>query len=463
MSPAPIDVPDDLSRSFSGELLRPDAASYDDVRRVHNGLIDKRPGLIARCATTDDVVAAVKFCRELGLELSVRGGGHNVAGRAVTDGGVMIDLSAMKGIDVNARDRVVIAEGGVTWGEMDATTHAHGLAVPGGVVSSTGIAGLTLGGGLGWTQGRFGLSADNLLAAEVVTADGTVVVANDEDHADLFWALRGGGGNFGVVTRFTYRAHPLTTVLGGLVAYPADEAAQVLATYRAVTADAPDALSVQVGLLHVPGDDPLPAIGVPLCHCGDDEAAAEADVKALRRAGTVLVDDVGRIPYPVMNAATDPLFPRGALNYWKQAFVDEVSDGLIGVLVEAFAAVPSPMSALVVEPVHGAAARVPLDATAFPYRREGYAVLVCGQWRDPADNETNISWVRETFAALAPHVSDRRYVNYMGDEDSARAAYGPQYDRLVEVKRRYDPDNLFRLNQNVDPAHGGPTTGAALA
>jgi FAD/FMN-containing dehydrogenase len=302
---------------------------------------------------------------------------------------------------------------------MDATTHAHGLAVPGGVVSSTGIAGLTLGGGLGWTQGRFGLSADNLLAAEVVTADGTVVVANDEDHADLFWALRGGGGNFGVVTRFTYRAHPLTTVLGGLVAYPADEAAQVLATYRAVTADAPDALSVQVGLLHVPGDDPLPAIGVPLCHCGDDEAAAEADVKALRRAGTVLVD--------------------------------------------AFAAVPSPMSALVIEPVHGAAARVPLDATAFPYRREGYAVLVCGQWRDPADNETNISWVRETFAALAPHVSDRRYVNYMGDEDSARAAYGPQYDRLVEVKRRYDPDNLFRLNQNVDPAHGGPTTGAALA
>jgi FAD/FMN-containing dehydrogenase len=451
MRPVTIDVPDDLSRSFTGELLRPADGAYDDVRRVHNGLIDKRPGLIARCAATDDAVAVVNLCRRQGLELSVRGGGHNVAGRAVTDGGVMLDLSLMKRIDVDAGDRVVIAEGGVTWAEMDAATHPHGLVVPGGVVSSTGIAGLTLGGGLGWTQGRFGLSADNLLAVEIVMADGSVLVASEENHSDLFWALRGGGGNFGVVTRFTYRAHPLETVLGGLVAYPADEAAQVLTTYRSVTATAPDALSVQVGLLHVPGDEPTAVIGMPLCHCGDDEAAAEVDVHPLRNAGKVLLDDIGRIPYPVMNAATDPLFPRGALNYWKQAFVDEVSDGLIDVLVDAFAAVPSPMTALVIEPVHGAAARVPLEATAFPYRREGYAVLLCGQWQDPADNETNISWVRETFAALTPHVSDRRYVNYMADEDSAKAAYGPQYDRLVEVKRRYDPDNLLRLNQNIEP------------
>jgi FAD/FMN-containing dehydrogenase len=447
-----IEVPDDLSRTFAGELLRPDDRGYDEVRRVHNGLIDKRPGLIARCSTTDDVAAAVNLGRRLGAELSVRGGGHNVAGRAVTEGGVMIDLSPMKRIDVDAAARVVTAEGGVTWAEMDAATHPHGLVVPGGVVSSTGIAGLTLGGGLGWTQGRFGLSADNLMAVEIVTADGAVLVASERDHPDLFWALRGGGGNFGVVTRFTYRAHPLTTVLGGLVAYPADEAAQVLAAYRAVTTSAPDALSVQVGMLHAPGDDPVPVIGVPLCHCGDDEAAAEIDVKPLRTAGTVLSDDVGRIPYPVMNASTDPLFPRGALNYWKQAFVDELSDELITVLVDAFAGVPSPMTALVVEPVHGVAARVPADATAFPYRREGYAVLVCGQWQDTADNEANISWVRETFTALAPHVSDRRYVNYMGDDDSAKVAYGAQYGRLLEVKRRYDPDNLFRLNQNIDPA-----------
>lgn len=451
MSSAMIDVPDDLARSFAGELLSPDAPAYDEVRRVHNGLIDKRPAVIARCTSTGDVALAVAIARRLGLELSVRGGGHNVAGRAVADGGVMIDLSPMRAIDVDAQQRTVTAEGGVTWAEMDATTHEHGLVVPGGVVSSTGIAGLTLGGGLGWTQGRFGLTVDNLLAAEVVTADGTVVVASEADHADLFWALRGGGGNFGVVTRFTYRAHPLTTVLGGLVAYPVDEAAQVFAAYRAVTATAPDELSAQVGLLHTPDDARVPIVGVPLCHCADDEAAAEADVEPLRHAGTALADGVGRVPYPAMNAATDPLFPRGALNYWKQAFVDEVSDGLIQVLIDAFDTCPSTMSALVIEPLHGAAARVRPDATAFPYRREGYAVLVCGQWRDPADNETNISWVRETFNALTPHVSDRRYVNYMGDDDSARTAYGSHYDRLVELKRRYDPDNVFRLNQNIDP------------
>lgn len=451
MGSATIDLPDNFVRSFEGELLRPVDAGYDEVRRVHNGLIDKRPALIARCSSTDDVIAAVALCRHLGFELSVRGGGHNVAGRAVTDGGVMVDLSLMRQVHVDADKRRVIAEGGVTWAEMDAATHEHGLAVPGGVVSSTGIAGLTLGGGLGWTQGRFGLTVDNLIAAEVVTADGTVLLASDDDHPELFWALRGGGGNFGIVTRFTYRAHPLTTVLGGLVAYPADEAAQVLATYRAAMAEAPDALSAQVGLLHTPDEGHAPIIGVPLCHSGDDHAVAEADVEALRHAGTVLADDIARIPYPAMNAATDVLFPRGALNYWKQAFLDEVTDPVIDVLVDAFNTCPSPMSVLVIEPLHGAPARVDLDATAFPYRREGHAVLVCGQWQDPGDNETNISWVRDTFNALAPHLSERRYVNYMGDDDSGRVAYGPHYDRLAETKRRYDPDNVFRLNQNIDP------------
>ncbi len=452
MSSAMIDVPDDLARSFAGELLRPGDPDYDDVRRVHNGLIDKHPAVIARCTSTDDVAVAVAMARRLGVDVSVRGGGHNVAGRAVTEGGVMIDLSTMKRIQVDARHRTATAEGGVTWGEMDAATHEHRLVVPGGVVSSTGIGGLTLGGGLGWTQGRFGLSIDNLLAAEVVTADGAVLVASEHDHPDLFWALRGGGGNFGVVTRFTYRAHPLETVLGGLVAYPAGEAREVLATYRDVSATAPDELSVQLGLLHTPDDARAPIVGVPLCHCGDDPVAAERDVERLRHAGTVLADDITRIPYPTMNSSTDPLFPRGALNYWKQAFVDQLSDDLIDTLIAGFAACPSPMSVLVVEPLHGAAARMPLDATAFPFRQEGYAVLVCGQWQDPGDNEPNISWVRETFAALAPHLSDRRYVNYMSDDDSARAAYGPQYDRLVDVKRRYDPDNVFRLNQNIDPA-----------
>lgn len=451
MVPEVIDVPGPVARSFDGHIVGPDDPGYDEVRQVHNGLIDKRPALIARCRSTADVAASVTLAREEGLELSVRGGGHNVAGRAVTDGGIMVDLALMKDIRVDAAARTVHAGAGVTWGELDAATHEHGLVVPGGVVSSTGIAGLTLGGGLGWTQGRFGLTIDNLLAAEVVTADGVVLEVGADEHPDLFWALRGGGGNFGVVTRFTYRAHPLSTVLGGLVAYPAGEAGQVLDVYRSVADGATDALSVQAGLLHTPDDAAAPVAAIPVCHSGDDPVQAEAEVAPLRAAGTVLADGIDRIPYPTMNASTDPLFPRGARNYWKQAFVDEISDDIIELLRDAFAACPSKMSALVIEPLHGVAARVDPEATAFPYRHEGFAVLLTGQWRDQGDDAANISWVRDTFEALQPHLGDRRYINYMDDDDSARTAYGRHYDRLVEIKRRYDPDNVFRLNQNIDP------------
>jgi FAD/FMN-containing dehydrogenase len=446
-----ITGPDDLARSFEGTLLGPEDPGYDEARRVHNGLIDKHPALIARCRSTTDVVAAIHLARDQELEISVRGGGHNVAGRAVTDGGLMIDLAPMKAIYVDPDERTVQAGGGVVWGELDRATHEHGLMTPGGVVSSTGIAGLTLGGGLGWTQGRYGLAVDNLIAAEVVTAYGRVLVTSEDQHPDLFWALRGGGGNFGVVTRFTYRAHALSTVLGGSVVYPGDETRHVLETYRDLAATAPDELSVQVGLFHTPDESAMPVAGISLCHCGDDPDEAEAAAAPLRRAGAPLLDTVERIPYPQMNALTDVLFPGGARNYWKQAFVGDISDPVVDTLVDAFADCPSNMTVLVVEPLHGAAARVPVDATAFPYRDEGYAVLLCGQWRDPDDTQANITWTRETFDSLRPHLSSRRYVNYMSDDDSTIAAYGPNYRRLVEIKRRYDPDNVFRLNQNIDP------------
>ena len=447
-----VEIPPGFARSFLGDLLQSGDDGYDAARQVHNGLIDKRPGLIARCREPSDVAAAVELARDGQLEVSVRGGGHSVAGRAVTDGGLMIDLALMKEITVVPPARTVEAAGGVTWGELDAATHEHGLVTPGGIVSSTGIAGLTLGGGLGWTQGRFGLTVDNLVAAELVTADGTIVTASEHDHPDLFWALRGGGGNFGVVTRFAYRTHPLTSVLGGTVAYPAAHARPVLETSREVTATAPDELSVQVGLLHLPGRTRTAAAGLSFCHCGDDGADAARAVEPLRGAGQPIIDAVNPMPYPAINRQTDPLFPRGARNYWKQAFVDEIGDALIDGLVEAFAACPSDMSVLVIEQLHGAAARVAPHATAFPYRTTGYAVLLCGQWRDPGADEVNITWGRQTFAALRPHLGARRYVNYMSVDDTAdAAAYGPNHERLVAVKRRYDPTNLFRLNQNIDP------------
>ena len=451
----PIDVPETFASAFRGSLVRPGEGDYDEARRVHNGLIDKRPGLIARCATTEDVVAAVNLARDRGVELSVRGGGHSVAGRAVTEGGLMVDLSLMRSIHVDPAAGTASAEGGVTWRELDEATHEHGLMTPGGVVSSTGIAGLTLGGGLGWTQGRFGLTIDNLLAAEVVAADGAVLTASKTEHPDLFWALRGGGGNFGVVTRFTYRTHPLETVLGGTVVYPVADALRVLETYRDVTAHAPDELSVQAALFCVPDGSGTRAAGLSVCHCGNNPTEADHAVAPLRHVTTPLRDLVARIPYPVKNSQTDVMFPRGARNYWKQAFVDRLTDDILETLVDARATCPSDMTVVVVEQVHGAATRVPVEATAFPYRKEGYAVLLCGQWLDPADDEANIAWTRTTYQRLAPHLGTRRYVNYMSADDAGpevAQAYGPNYARLREAKRRYDPANLFRLNQNIDPS-----------
>lgn len=434
------------------EILRPGDADYDDARRIHNGLIDKRPALIARCRSTADVVAAVGRARAVGLEISVRGGGHNVAGRAVTAGGLMIDLSPMKDIVVDTRARTARAQPGLTWGEFNTATAAHGLATTGGVVSTTGISGLTLGGGFGWLQGKYGLTVDNLLAAEVVTADGEVIEASANVNADLFWALRGGGGNFGVVTSFTYRLHPVTTVLGGPTAFPLADAAVVIDGYRRLTSEAPDELGVQCGLLTGP-DGATKVAALVVCHCGELDQAW-ADIGLVRELGTPLLDGVGPQSYLDRNAQLDGDFPAGALNYWKSAFFEELSDAATRVLVERFEQCPSSMSLCILEHMGGAATRVPSDATAYPHREPGHNLLILSQWTDPAETEPNIAWTRETFEALQPYMADRRYVNYLSDDDAGytRDAYGANYERLVEVKRRYDPENVFHLNQNIDPS-----------
>jgi hypothetical protein len=449
-----IEVPDELRARFNGSLLAPGDDGYETARRVHNGLIDKRPGLIARCLTTADVVDAVHLGRDQASEVSVRGGGHNVAGKAVTDGGLMIDLAPMKGVRVDQRHRTIWAQGGVIWNELNRAAGVQGLATTGGVVSTTGIAGLTLGGGEGWLMGKYGLSVDNLLSVEVVTADGQVVTASADEHEDLFWALRGGGGNFGVATSFEYRAHPVTVVHGGLVAHPLHRGVDVFRFYRELTSAVPDELTAYAALVHAPDGSGQKLAAMPLCHCGDDLARAEADLKPLRDFGPPAIDSVQPMPYPVVNTLLDDAFPKGAINYWKSAIFRELTDDAAAVMVESFAACPSPMTSMVIVPYLGAVTRVAPTATAFPHRQPCYSLVLLSEWSDPADSETNVAWTRETFDALRPHMADAVYVNNLPADDSGlvREAWGPNYDRLVDVKRRYDPGNFFRLNHNIDPS-----------
>ncbi|HXF50821.1 MAG TPA: FAD-binding oxidoreductase [Dehalococcoidia bacterium] len=452
MPAARLDLND--MQGFRGQLLRAGDPGYEDARRIHNGLIDKRPALIARCAGTHDVVAAIDFARANGLEIAVRGGGHNVAGRAVCEGGLMIDLSLMKMMTVDPRARIARAQPGLTWGEFNQVSQAHGLASTGGVVSSTGIAGLTLGGGLGWLMGKHGLAVDHLLAAEVVTATGDVVRADDHENADLLWGLRGGGGNFGVVTSFEYRLHPVgPAVVSGLVAHPVDDAVGVLRFGREFAESAPDDLSVQCALLFAPDGSSVPIAAIALCHCGPLEQA-ERDVRAVKAFDSPIIDAIGPQTYENSNTMMDAGFPKGALNYWKSSFLRVLSDAAIETLAGRFAECPSTMSAIVLERFHGAAARVPVTATAFPYREEGWNLLILAQWRDPGDTERNIAWARETHEAMARFMAPRRYVNYLSDDqppDSLAEVYGANYERLRELKRKYDPQNLFHLNQNIRP------------
>ncbi len=389
----------ELASRFSGQLLQPADAGYEEARKVHNGLVDKRPALIARCRGVADVVDAVNLARKLSLEVAVRGGGHNVAGRATVDGGLMIDLAPMKGIHVDPHARTARAQGGVTWAELNRETQLHGLAVTGGVVSTTGIAGLTLGGGLGWLMGKYGLALDNLRSVELVTAEGQVLRASKDEQPDLFWAVRGGGGNFGVATSFEYQLHPVgPTITGGLVAHPFERARDVLRFFRDFTASLPDEMTVFGGLIHAPDGSGAKLAAMVACHCGS-LAAGETAMRPLKQFGPPVMDAIGPMPYCQLNGMLDAGFPKGALNYWKSSFLARLSDDAIDTMIDCFARCPTPMGQLLLEHFHGAATRVGVGDTAFPHRADGYNLLVLSEWMDPAKTDRCIAWARKTYAA----------------------------------------------------------------
>jgi FAD/FMN-containing dehydrogenase len=442
----------DLRAGLRGQLLQPGHAGYDAARTIDNAMIDRRPALIARCAGVADVMAAVRFARKHDVLVSVRAGGHNVAGNAVCDGGLMIDVSPMKGIRIDLGARTGQAQAGVTWGDFDAESQAFGLATTGGVISTTGIAGLTLGGGVGWLNGRFGLACDNLISADVVTADGRFLRASEQDNADLFWGLRGGGGNFGIVTSFEYRLHPLgPMVLSGPVFHPAARARDVLRFYREFSASEPDELTTYAGLLT--GPDGTPLVGIVPCYAGPPEQG-EKLVERLHKFGPPVVDMIGPMPYVAVQRMFNDAFPPGRYSYWKSSLAPQITDQLIDAVVEHMARVPSPHSAVMLEHYHGAYGRPAPTATAYSHRRSTYDVVIIANWTNPADHERNIAWARELFAAVQPQVSQAVYVNFLDRDDGAeriRAAYGDNYDRLVALKRTYDPTNFFRMNQNVRP------------
>lgn len=437
--------------SLAGQAIAPGDPDYETARHIWNASIDRHPGLIVRCAGTDDVVRSVAFGRDNDILLAIRGGGHNVGGRALCDAGLVIDFSAMRAIEVDPAARVVRAQAGCTLGDLDQATHAHGLAVPVGVVSKTGIAGLTLGGGVGWLVRKYGLTCDNVLAFEVVTAEGRVVTASASENQDLFWGLRGGGGNFGVVVRFTYKAYPISTVLGGLLVHPRDKAAEVLRFYRDFMAQAPDEFTAYAGLMYSPDGDPI--TGIIACWCGALEEGEKA-LRPLRAFGPPLMDAIQPMPMPAMQSLLDGAFPEGNHNYWKSTFVKELGDPVIDMLVDHANQAPSPLSAVVIELYAGGSGRVDPSKTAFAHRKAEYDIGMMAQWADPADRDRNVAWARGLYDALRPHASGAFLLNFLdqGEDAAIRAAFGPNYDRLAQLKRKYDPNNLFRQNQNIRPA-----------
>jgi FAD/FMN-containing dehydrogenase len=443
-----------LHTKLRGRLLRAGDADYDTVRKIHNGMIDRRPGVIARCNGAADVMRALEFGIQKGVPISVRGGGHAVPGFAVCDGGVMIDLSQMTSVRVDVAGRTARAEGGATWGDFDHETQAFGLATTGGLVRATGIAGLTLAGGHGFLMRKFGLACDNLLSADVLTADGRLVRASQSENSDLFWALRGGGGNFGVVTSFEYRLHEVGPVLGGLLLFPFDQSRAVLKFYDEFSASAPDELGVLAALGTLP--DGTKAVVHPVCYAGALNEGARV-LEPLKRFTPPMMDQVQVMPYTAVQSIVENFNPRGLRNYWKMVYLKELNDSAIEIMTQMYARNPAPFSHIVVYTLGGAVGRVPADDTAVAYRDARHAVIAIGMWEDAADDEIQIAWVREFAQSMQPYSSGGFYPNYEAEVEEERtvAAYGPEkYGRLATVKRKYDPTNVFRLNQNIRPAAG---------
>jgi FAD binding domain/Berberine and berberine like len=443
-------VREELASGLRG-VVCPGDRGYDTARAVFNGMIDRRPLAVVRPADASDVVRSIRFARRHDLPLSVRGGGHSVAGNAVRDGAVMLDLSGMKAVRVDPETRTVRAGPGLTLGEFDRATQAFGLATTLGVMSTTGIAGLTLGGGLGWLNGRYGLACDNLISAEVVTADGRLLRASARENEELFWAIRGGGGNFGVVTSLEYRLHPVDLVLAGVLSYPLDLAPRVLRFYDDFAKAAPDELSTAASLGLTP--DGEPTVSIAVCYCGPIEEG-ERVLRPLRTFQSPVDDQIQPMPYTVLQSARDEGFPFGRLHYWKSGWLRDVTDGAIGILLRFVPRMPSTASSVGLQQLHGAASRVAPSATAFPHRAEQYDFLILSQWSEATDSDRNVQWTRAAFEAMQPHLEASVYVNNLGDEGPGRvhAAYGENYPRLAAMKRAYDPDNLFRANQNIDPS-----------
>jgi len=450
---------DKLREQVRGDVITADDERYDEARKVRNGMIDKRPQVIVRPANAGDVMSAVNFAREGGLDLAIRGGAHSVPGFGTVDRGVVIDLSAMRGVRVNPQRRTARAEGGATWGDFNAATNAFGLASTGGIISTTGVGGLTLGGGIGYLARGYGLSCDNLVSADVVTADGKFVVASEKENEDLFWAIRGGGGNFGVVTSFEFKLHPVKDIYGGPMFYELKYARDVLSFYREYIAGAPREMGAFPAFQIAP---PLPFIPekrhgdtfvlVVACWSGP-VADGERALKPFHDVAPVFAEHVGAMPYPALNAAFDGLYPTGLQHYWKANFVKELSDQAIDAHVEHGTKVPAMTSTMHIYPINGACHDVASDQTAFAYRDANFATVIAGMWPDPAQNSANTRWVREYYDATAPLSEAGGYINFMAEDDQSRikANYKGNYQRLVDVKKKYDAGNLFHVNQNIKP------------
>ena len=460
--PPPRGVVDTLAQSLRGELIKPGHAGYEQARALYNAMIDKSPALIARCVDAADVMTCVRFARANGIELAIRGGGHNGGGLGSVDGGLVIDLSPMHGVRVDPHARTATVAGGATLGELDHATHAFGLAVPGGIISTTGVGGLTLGGGLGHLTRRYGLAIDNLVEADVVLADGKLVRASESDHSDLFWALRGGGGNFGVVTSFTFQARPVSTVVAGPMLWPLEQGPEVLAFYSDFLAQAPDELNGFFAFLTVPPGPPFPEelhlkkmCGVVWCYVGSAEDA-ETALAPVRQALPPALDGVAEMPLPALQSAFDALYPPGDQWYWRADFVESLPPAAIQAHLAHARELPTWKSTMHLYPIDGAAARVAPDATAWRYRNARWAQVIVGVDPDPASAALLRDWTVCYWEALHPYSLGGAYTNFLMDEgeDRVRASYGANYDRLARIKTTYDPANLFHVNQNIRPAAG---------